>query len=192
MSIENSESNPTTHYPKSMRVLHWTVALLVICVLVCGLLLGYGVVKGDSPTGHFLMSLHVGCAMLSLCLWFVRFVVRGRCTVPNAIGTPVQKRAAHVSHVSLYVLTLALPLSGYAMDLAYGALPDSFGIEFPGFGMVTQGQVNEPLGEKLWLFHSYAGQGLALLVLIHLAAAIWRSMKSRNDGIWRMLAPRSK
>jgi cytochrome b561 len=180
----------TELYPRAMRSLHWVIAVLILTTLICGCILGYDFVKGDTTTGKFLMSLHIACAMISFFLWFVRLLVRTRSTVPNIEGSSFQRGAARTVHFLLYVLTFTLPISGYAMDLVYGSAPMSFGLHFPDFGLVAKGPVNESLAEKFWLFHSYVGQGLGLLVLAHIAAAVYRSVGNRNDGIWRMIASR--
>lgn len=182
-------TTPPQHYPRLMRWLHWTIACLIITALICGLLLGYELVKGDSPAGGVLMSLHVGCAIASLPLWILRLSFRRRSRLPEEVGPGWQQAIARVTHVLLYVLTLALPLSGYAMDLAYGGVPTVFGFRFPDFGLTAPGVQNEPVGEVLWFFHSNAGQGLALVVLLHILAAIWNTMREPAGGIRRMLSP---
>ncbi|MCA6227228.1 MAG: cytochrome b/b6 domain-containing protein [Phenylobacterium sp.] len=182
-------TTPQQHYPSLMRWLHWTIACLIITALICGLLLGYGLVKGDSPAGGVLMSIHVGCAMASLPLWFIRLTLRRRSKLPEGVGPGWQQSIARVSHLLLYVLTLALPMTGYAMDIAYGGAPTVFGFRFPDFGLTAPGVQNEPLGEALWFFHSNAGQGLALVVLLHVLAAIWNTLKDPAGGIRRMLSP---
>jgi cytochrome b561 len=188
--MNQNDTPPPAYYPRAMQLLHWTIGLLISTALTCGLLLSVEIVSGRTPLGKTLMSLHVGCAIASLFLWLVRVFVRSRSNVPEVLGPTNEKRIANTGHVALYILTLAMPISGYAMDLAYRSAPSSFGITFPAFGFPTSGESNEAIGEVLWNFHSYGGKALALLVVVHILAALWRSWGATGDGVARMLPPK--
>lgn len=183
----DSQYNPSpNHYPVAMRWLHWTIAVVILTALGYGLTLGYEIVKGDTPLGGVLMSVHVGCALLSVPLWLVRVFVRRRSILPPMSAPPAQRRGALSMHLLFYVLTIAMPISGYAMDIVYGGAPTDFGLSFPDFGLMPEGQKNEPLGEKIWTFHSYAGNRLAVMVAFHLLGALWGTIKDPRAGIRRM------
>jgi cytochrome b561 len=92
----------------------------------------------------------------------------------------------------LYVLALAVPLLGYAMDLAYGGVPALFGMAMPDFGWLAPAGTQHPAAETLYNLHSYGGHVLALLIGAHVAAAVWRTLRASPgeiDGVRRMWGP---
>src|SRR5205814_5436185 len=94
------------------RLLHWTMALMVLAMLF----IGVGMVASLSNY-HWLISIHRPLGILLLILVTIRLVNRLLNPAPPLPqGMPAWQRfAAHGSHVVLYVLMFALPLVGWAM-----------------------------------------------------------------------------
>jgi cytochrome b561 len=95
-----------------------------------------------------------------------------------------QKLAHHGTHLALYVLFFAVPLSGWAYSSAAG-----FPIVFLGLVPLPDFvPVSEPLADILKLGHATLAFTLAGLVLVHIAAAI-KHQWIDNDGLLQRMLP---
>src|SRR5262249_852912 len=95
-----------------MRVLHWTMAAMVLTML------GIGVAMVASLADyHVLVSIHRPLGIAILFLVIVRFVVRRLSRLPAFPPTmsPLERRVAEASEYPLYALMFALPLIGWGM-----------------------------------------------------------------------------
>ena len=117
-------------YPASARLLHWAMAALLLSMLF----LGAAMVDRWQPWATSAIQLHKAFGLLALALAVLRLVNRLRFRAPPLpAGMPAAQRAiAHASHVLLYALMLALPLTGWAMQGAAG-LP----VQVAGWGMAS-------------------------------------------------------
>ena len=99
-------------FPKFSRILHWTMAVMVLAMLFIGI----GMVASLSDY-HWLVSIHKPLGILILILVAIRLVNRLlNPPPPLPEGMPALLRfAALGSHVALYALMFALPLVGWAM-----------------------------------------------------------------------------
>ena len=179
-------------YSFPMRLMHWIAAFVIITALLIGLLLGYSIVDGRSDIGGFLYGLHVSLGVLAIIVMATRLTVRQSSVRPAVKGARGARVVAGSVHGLLYTLALAVPLLGYAMDLAYGGVPALFGIAMPDFGWLPPTGTQHPAAETLYDLHSYGGHVLAFLIAAHVAAAIWRTIKAAPgeiDGLRRMWDP---
>ncbi|MEA1619267.1 cytochrome b/b6 domain-containing protein [Erythrobacter sp. T5W1-R] len=182
-------------YSFAMRVMHWSAAVIIIVALTLGALLGYGVIDGRSDLGGVLYGLHISLGVIAIVIMALRLVVRQTSKRPAVKGTVAARRIAGSVHGVLYALALAVPVLGYAMDLAYGGVPSVFGIAMPDFGWLAPAGTQHPAAETLYTLHSYGGHVLAFLILAHIAAALWRTVRAAPgevDGLRRMIGPASK
>ena len=103
---------PTAHYTPAAIALHWIVALLIIGNLCFGLYL-VGLPLSPQKLRNF--SYHKWIGVTILLLAAARLAWRLRHPAPPLPATmPAwEKRAANASHVLLYVLFFAAPLSGW-------------------------------------------------------------------------------
>jgi cytochrome b561 len=95
-----------------MRVLHWTLAVMVLTQL------GFGVTMVASLADyHTLVSIHRPLGAAILVLVVVRFVVRLLSPLPPFPPTMsrLERRATEASEYALYGLMFALPLVGWGM-----------------------------------------------------------------------------
>jgi cytochrome b561 len=117
---------PHRPFPLFSRILHWTMAAMVLAMLFIGI----GMVSSVSAY-HRLIEIHKPLGMLVLVLVAIRLVnrlINPPPPLPDGMP-PWQRFAALGSHVLLYVLMFAVPLVGWAMLSAarypvvlYGAL----------------------------------------------------------------------
>ena len=117
---------PHRPFPVFSRILHWTMAVLVLAMLFIGI----GMVSSVSAY-HQLVAIHKPLGILVLILVAIRLVnrlINPPPPLPEGMP-PWQRFAALGSHVLLYILMFAVPLVGWAMLSAarypvvlYGAL----------------------------------------------------------------------
>ncbi|NML30020.1 cytochrome b [Paraburkholderia antibiotica] len=172
---------PRTHFSPLARLLHWTMAPLIVAMLF----IGVGMVATVSRAHDTLVALHrpLGIALLALVL--VRLAVRltrGAPPLPHEMPN-AQRLAARVSHVVLYALMLAMPLIGWAM------------LSAAGYPVTLAGSLHLPpiaphnvaLFALLRALHTWLAFALFATVLLHLAAALLHALILR-DGVWSSMA----
>lgn len=173
-------------YSFAARALHWLVAAFVICMVPLGL---YMVSRGaatnfDALTGR-LYDLHKIAGFTVLWLIVLRIIVRLTRGAPPPLATltPFERMASTAVHHLLYVLLLVVPVLGWAGISAYPAL-NIFGL----FNLPGILPANEALANKIFSVHGLLAQGLGLLALLHIAAAL-RHRFIKHDGVMRRMWP---
>ena len=104
--------NQRTQFTVLMRILHWTMAAMVLTML------GVGVTMVASLADyHVLVSIHRPLGVAILILVVVRFVVRRLSRLPPFPPTMsrLERRAAAAAEYTMYGLMFALPLVGWSM-----------------------------------------------------------------------------
>jgi cytochrome b561 len=168
-------------YHPALVTLHWLLAVLVVFMLVMGAV-SLEHLPNSSPDKIFALRGHMAVGIAILVLTLVRLAVRlvTRRPPPLATGRPLLDRAAVLAHYGLYALVILMAASGFATALSAG-LPD---IVFGGSG--------KPLPETFSAYparavHGIVGSLLALLVLVHVVAALWHHF-IRRDGLLRRMS----
>jgi cytochrome b561 len=107
----------TSRFPIASRLLHWTMAVMVLAMLFIGIAM-----VASLADYHCLVAIHRPLGILILVLVAIRLVNRLiRPAPPRPSDMPAILRfAAHASQVLLYALMVALPLVGWAMLSAAG------------------------------------------------------------------------
>lgn len=110
---------PNRFHP-AIRLLHWTMALLILAMLF----IGVAMVSTAEPAYASLIALHRPIGIAILLLAAIRLAIRLRTGAPllPADLPPMQQRAARGVHVLLYLAMIGLPLIGWAM-LSAGGYP---------------------------------------------------------------------
>jgi len=173
-------------WPLPLRLIHWISAALVIGALGLG---AYMVWFVDDPAARFdLTQTHKSIGITVLALTLLRLCLRIRTTAPSPEPiAPALMRAATATHLSLYVLLVLLPASGFLM-----ATTTPVRVPTRLFGLLD---LPYPLGPDLAIFrlshavHVAAAILLAGLVVLHVAAALvhalrWRDRTLRRMGVW--------
>jgi cytochrome b561 len=86
-------------------------------------------------------------------------------------------------HTLLYVLLVVQPIVGCLANSAHGAITPFFGL----FEIPVILAKDEPLSERLYVVHHWTGAGIALLVLMHVGAALHHNFRRRDRVLHRML-----
>jgi cytochrome b561 len=174
-------TNTSRHFSPLARLLHWTMAVLILTMLFVGV----GMVATVSHAHATLIALHrpLGVALLVLAL--IRVGVRlknGSPALPSDMPT-LQRFAAKASHLVLYALFIAMPLIGWAMLSAGGYPVTLFGVyHLPA--IVSQ---DVDLFALLRALHTWLAFALFATVLLHIAAALFHGL-IRRDGVFSSMA----
>lgn len=172
------------------RAFHWIMAGLIFFQLGLGLRMTE--FTADLVTRFSLTQTHKswGSVIFVLALLRLGWRLANRASPSLPAGTPSwQARAARVSHAALYILILALPLSGW---IAAAASPtqDLLGIENMVFGAIALPDPWIPgvksVADAAARVHLAAAILLAALLAVHVAAALKHHFLDRDDVLARM------
>lgn len=172
-------------YHISSRILHWSMAVIIIFLLGLGIYMANFLPK-DAANRMDIYMLHKSFGVLALGLIVIRLVnrfINKAPALPEAMNK-FEKLAAHIVHAGLYLLMIILPLSGYLMSNAFGYPVGFFGIELP-FLM----EKNEQVGMIFHEIHEIAPYVLIGVLVLHVAGAIKHRYfdKPENDVLRRMI-----
>ena len=160
--------------------LHWAIALLIFCAFPLGL---YMHDLKLSPAKLHLYSYHKWIGITVLALAILRVLWRITHKPPALHIARWQETASRLVHGLLYLLMLAVPVSGWLMSSAKGVKTVWLGI-LPLPDLVEK---NKALGELLGNVHTALNYTMLLLVLLHVAASLKHHFVDRDDVLLRML-----
>lgn len=177
---------PTQTYRTPARWLHWSMAVLILLMIPAGLLM---VQEGISrPLQNSLFLFHKNVGTLLILLIVVRLAYRWRNPPPpEPEHLPAfQARIASITHVLLYALLIIVPLAGYIRVRAGG-----FPIEtLDALGVPALVPRSDELAGLAKNIHFYGGRAIAVLVAMHVGAALFHGIIKR-DGIFSRMWPTS-
>jgi cytochrome b561 len=167
-------------FPPLSRVLHWTMAVLILAMLFIGIAM-----VSSLSAYHELVSIHKPIGILILILVAIRLINRLLAPPPPLPENfpPLLRLAADGSHWLLYALMFAVPLVGWGM-LSAAAYPIQLmgGIHLPPI---------LPHSAALYAFLRPLHTVLAILLfatfLAHLGAALTHALIFR-DGVFQSMA----
>jgi cytochrome b561 len=178
MTLKNSNER----WGRVSQLLHWLIVVLIVVMAYLGLTMT------DLPNNPYkirLYALHKSIGLSLLALVILRLLWRGYTGAPRPLpGIPAwQERVASLTHFALYVLLLAIPLTGWIFNSA------------AGFPMQWFGVVNLPaltgrstaLRELSGSWHELLFWALIVLALVHAAAAIYHHLFQHDATLARML-----
>lgn len=175
--------NTDTRWGAVAQTFHWLIAALIVAQGAIGLTM---VELSLSPTKIKVYALHKSIGLTVLALALLRLAWRAGNRAPREpLTTPRWQRiAARVSHVALYVLILALPLSGWLFNSASNFPLSWFGIvHLPSqTGHVAPALKAFALSAHVTLFWI-----LVAVLAVHIGAALWHHYDQRDDVLRRML-----
>lgn len=176
-------------YPTASRVLHWVTALVVLATIPVGAIMTTEGLSRPLQNALFIFHKNVGVVILLLVL--LRLLIRSFSNagpLPDSIPT-WQKRAAAISHATLYFLLLVMAISGYIRVRAAG-----FPIEaLDAMGIPPLVPRSETLADTAQAIHSYARFILVAFIALHIAAALQHGLIKRDgvfSRIWPLRAPK--
>ena len=170
-----------TRYSAAAVVLHWLVALLIFAAFPLGV---YMHELPLSPDKLKLYSYHKWIGITILLLVAIRLGWRLTHTPPPLPLSVVawQRRASAIVHGLLYVLMIAIPLSGWLMSSAKGFPVVWFGV-LPLPDLVGK---DKALGDLFAGVHQALNFSLLVLVILHVAGALQHHFIERQPFLQRM------
>lgn len=176
-------------YARIQRQLHWIIAVLVLGNLIGGAMLWYwgfeGLSAGLGQTATNLMyNLHKSAGVILIGLMAARVWARQKYhhpPMPSSL-TRTQSQMAYSTHIMFYVLLVAMPILGWlGSDL--GGFPVE--LFFLDLSFLPD---NKGLGEAAFVAHGIVGLAIAVLAVIHIAAAL--DHRRRGDGVFQRISLR--
>lgn len=166
-------------------VFHWTIALLFLAQLA----LGYLMSRDIDPVLQFnLFQYHKSIGFLVLALAAPRFIWSIFSRKPRALdGEGMASRlAARSAHAALLFLTLAVPLAGWAVASTSPLQIPSYVFDLvvvPGLPMAISDHA-----EAFWTeVHATLAYLAAVIVVLHVAAALWHHFVRKDPTLRRMI-----
>ncbi len=175
----------STHYTSVAKSLHWLMALMIFGLLALGF---YMSDLPLSPEKLQLYSWHKWAGITVFVLVWLRLVWRithRPPALPDSMS-PLMQLGAHAGHLLLYVLMVAIPLSGWLMSSAKGVQTVWFGV-LPLPDLLAK---DKALGQLLAQMHEALSMGLLLLIAGHAVAAFFHHFFHKDDTLRRMLPSR--
>jgi cytochrome b561 len=169
-------------YTSTAQTLHWLIALLIVVQFVLARMAAH------LPLGVRKLSLlaehkSVGMTVLILALMRVAWrVMHAPPPLPPEMGRAARFLAG-ASHLSLYVILFAMPLSGWLMSSAKNYSVSWFGA-FTWPNLIAS---NEAAFEKLRALHHLLSKVLVAIASLHILAALKHHLWNRDDVLARML-----
>src|SRR5690242_18622066 len=187
-----TSANTRTRYGTVAMTLHWIIAALVLTNLYLGL--SFDTYPKGDPTLFQVVQIHKSIGLSVLVFSIARLVWRLVNPVPPLPQemSPALKLLARVTHWLLYFLIIAIPLSGWLMvSTSRLGLPTSyFGLfDWPNVGFIANMPLDQKraLHEPLETTHVILAWSAIVLVVIHVAGALWHQFFRRDDVLRRML-----
>jgi cytochrome b561 len=172
-------------YTGTARALHWLAALLIFCGFGLGLFMTGLEITPDKLRYY---GWHKWLGITVFLLAAARLAWRAVHPAPPlpAIVPAWQMRASHAAHAMLYVLMLAIPVSGWIYSSATGVSVVYLGL-VPLPDLVPK---DREAAKTLLLLHQSLNSLLAFVVSVHIAAALKHHFVDRDDVLVRMLPGR--
>jgi cytochrome b561 len=170
-------------YTPIARLLHWTVAVLVLLMIPLGIVIAN---EWGGPAQQFLYNLHKSIGATLIPLVVIRLLYRiAHPAPPLPSDIPaIQRFAAHATHWALYVLILVQPLVGYIMTSSYPAPVPFFGL----FNLPSIWPEDRALSERLSVVHLYIGLAIAVVATTHIGAALYHHFVRKDRILMRMIS----
>ena len=170
-------------YTKTAMLLHWLTALLIVSAFVMGLVMTS--IHGFTPAKLRYFSWHKWLGVTVFALAVLRVLWRHFNRPPaHPEHMPAwQNLAANATHVLLYLLIFAVPLSCYLYTLSAGVPVVYLGI----WPMPVFMAPNPELKPLLRAIHYWLDMTMAALVFAHAGAALKHHLIDRDNVLKRML-----
>jgi cytochrome b561 len=176
---------PTAYRPMA-RALHWITVGFVLALVVLGEAMTYRSKKDiwDGLT-NALYSSHklLGFTLLWIIIARLMYRVTQGAPADEPSLEPWQKLASHVTHWSLYGLLVLVPILGWRGASQYPAL-EIFGV----FELPAIAAANQVASVNTFFWHETLGKIMALLIVVHIGAALFHHFV-RKDGVLRRMLP---
>jgi len=174
--------NASDSWGAPAKLFHWVMAALILAQIALGLMAANWRL---SPTKIELFFWHKSTGMLILALVALRLL--WRLANPTPLLPPGmaawERAAARLSHLLLYALMIALPVTGWIVNSASN-------VPFRIFWLIPLPAIvapDEPTADLVAWVHGGLAALLGLVLVAHIGAALRHHFVKRNTVLIRML-----
>lgn len=159
---------------------HWAIAILVVAAVIIAWILP----NGHDPNFEYVLGFHKSAGILVLVVALARLIWRLWHPVAPAAGLePWEALLSKITHGLLYVIIIAIPLSGYLFTSALGDNLNFFNlVELP-----SPMAEHKALGDAAATFHILGQWAVYAFVGLHVAGALYHYLIKRDRVLQRML-----
>lgn len=170
-----------SRYTTLAIVLHWLVAAIVLAQFPLGWWMQEIAKQPPGPRAAA-FNLHKSIGLLIAALMLARIAWRLGHPAPPLPAMPRwQSGLAHATHILLYALLVALPLTGY-LGSAFSGYP----VKFFGIALPAWAAKNAELKEWMSGAHLALAWMLAVAFVLHMAGVVKHTFVNRDGLLWRM------
>lgn len=174
------------------RLLHWVVGGVIIVTFGIGFYTAE--ILDDIYARLGWVQTHKSWGFLAFCLIGVRLLWRAFHPAPDLPDnmSPSERRLAHLGHVGLYVVMLAMPLTGWLMATA-SPLQEQAGLKNMVFGLFEMPDFLTGDAQLTLIFHWahwVFAVALVLLLVAHIGAALKHHFINKDNVLRRMIIGR--
>lgn len=175
--------NSQERYGAIAKIFHWLVGIAIIGMIPFGWYMGD--LPSSEPIKFQYYALHKSIGITVLILVWLRFLWRLYTLAPqeNKEHALWERRLSKAVHVVLYILMVAMPLSGWLMSSASG-FPVSFFGQFTIPDLIGKDQ---ELGKLLNNLHSKIAWGIVAFASLHVLGALKHHLIDKDSTLRRML-----
>jgi cytochrome b561 len=180
---------PSARYTGVAIALHWLMALGVLALVVIGLIMTHGGLTSMEKFKLYQLHKSIGVTIMLLLALRVAWRLTHR-PPPLPDMPPLERVAAEGAHLALYLLLLALPLTGWALVSAspfnlptvlYGVIP------WPHIRYFADLPDKASAEKALKFIHSRLAWAMIGLIALHAGAALRHHFVLRDHVLTRML-----
>lgn len=186
------ETTPVLRYSRPAMILHWLIAVLI--AINIGLIWSVNLLPDDAVRPVIDMHKSFGITVLGLVILRLLWRAAHRPPPLPAAYTAWEKRAAHAAHIALYVLILALPLSGWMHDSAWKEAAQYpmklfYLVPWPRIGVIAglDPQTREVFHDLFGHVHVWLSYALYAMFFVHVAGALKHQWLDKQAELERML-----
>jgi len=177
MSLKSTENR----WGSVAQLLHWLMALAIIGNGIVGLVMDE-MPRGMSKLNTFAIHKSIGLTVLALLVLRASWRLFDR--KPDDEPMPRwQRLAAHATHGVLYLLMLAIPLSGWIYNSAHGYALQWFKL----FNLPALSEKNDALSDFAGDTHEILFWVLVVVLVAHVGGALVHHLFERDNTLLRML-----
>jgi cytochrome b561 len=193
----------TTRYTKTAKILHWLIALGILGMFALGWfmeglpkeapkqmaydLFDWGIytwqLAEEASPRTFYFNLHKSIGVTIFALILIRIFWRITHKPPALLASykAWERKLANGAHHLLYLLMVALPLSGIIM-----ATYSKYGIKWFGLEFI-KGLDNKDMRELFKEVHEIVGIIILLVIIVHIIGALKHKFIDKDETLNRML-----
>ena len=196
-------NHSTTSYTKTAKVLHWLIAIGIFGMFALGWFMSelpkeapkqmaydlfnlgiytWNLTEEISPrTFYFNLHKSIGVTIFALILIRILWRITHRPPALLASYKAWESKLASGAHHLLYLLMVALPVSGVIM-----ATYSKYGIKWFGIPFI-KGLDNNPMRELFKDVHEIIGLIILLVIIVHILGALKHKFIDKDETLKRML-----